>query len=191
MNTVAYGLLGLLSRAPQSGYDLMLRLKTFWPVSHSQIYPTLARLEEAGLISCTIHPQSGKPDRKVYSLTQAGVLAVEEWMAAPTAQPAIRDELSLKAYCVGGLVSPERAKELFLQRATECEERITLYETKLHAMKQQIGEGLDRNSPKFGGFILLTKEIARYRQELSWCHWVLRLLDLPPGADLFDHPMHP
>ncbi len=168
----------------------MLRLKTFWPVSHSQIYPLLAKLEEEGFVSSDIHPQSGKPDKKVYTLTPAGVSAVEEWIAAPAALPAIRDELSLKAYCVGAVVSPQRARHLFEKRAAECAERMATYEKRLHSMRAELaGKVPDQNSPAFGSYILLTKEIARYQHEIVWCRWVLGLLDLPQGANLLDHEM--
>ena len=48
-------LLGLLARSPSTGYDLARRMERpvgyFWSARHSQIYPELAKLERAGLVS--------------------------------------------------------------------------------------------------------------------------------------------
>src|ERR671932_705397 len=82
-STLGFALLGLLARGPLSGYDIASQLKRrvgpFWHARHSQIYPELARLETAGLVSYVRVEQHERPDKKVYSLTPAGRLALQEW----------------------------------------------------------------------------------------------------------------
>src|SRR5690606_24488121 len=52
VSTLGFALLSLLTRGPATGYDLAQRMKApighFWTAKHSQIYPELARLAEAG-----------------------------------------------------------------------------------------------------------------------------------------------
>ena|SRR5438067_527027 len=76
MTTIGYALLGLLAREPRSGYELAKELKVpvsfFWYAPHSQIYPELARLEAAGLVTHEKVEQQNRPSKKVYSLTEAG-----------------------------------------------------------------------------------------------------------------------
>ena len=48
------------------------------------------------LVTCVLEPQEGKPDRKVYSITDAGRVALGEWFDQPTAHPTVRDEFSAK-----------------------------------------------------------------------------------------------
>ena len=88
MTTLGYALLGLLAREQLSGYDLAQKLKMpvgfFWTARHSQIYPELARLEREGLVTFHEVPQRGKPDKKIYSLTEAGR---EEVAGGPGAAP--------------------------------------------------------------------------------------------------------
>jgi PadR family transcriptional regulator AphA len=97
MNTLSYGLLSLLTLHPASGYDLMLRLQLFWPANHSQIYPLLAKLEESGYVGYDVIPQSDKPDKKVYAITDTGKAVLKEWISAPTAANWLtKDELALK-----------------------------------------------------------------------------------------------
>src|SRR4051794_41987108 len=52
--SLRHAVLGLLTLAPSNGYELTRRfdesLSNAWSASHSQIYPQLAKLEEAGPI---------------------------------------------------------------------------------------------------------------------------------------------
>lgn len=193
MSTLAYGLLGLLARGPKSGYDLMLLMRSFhWTVSHSQIYPLLAKHEESGLVTCTTLRQVEKPDKKLYALTDGGLTAVEEWLLSPTAGPDFRDELVLKAYCLGGAISPARAKQLFTEREAIYAERYAFYAEKSEVLKNEVGGCItDLNSSAFGRFIVVQKGLSESRQGMQWCRWVIRLLEAPPGTNLFDLAFEP
>lgn len=101
LNTLSYGLLGLLASDSCSGYDLMLRIQPFWPAKHSQIYPLLAKLEREGLVQFVRIEQRDKPDKKVYSITEQGKSVVLDWLGEPPAEQMTRDELSLKTSAFG------------------------------------------------------------------------------------------
>ena len=68
-----HAILGMLSITPLSGYDLnrafVGSVAHFWHADQSQIYRTLDRLAADGAIKTKVIRQSGKPDRKVHSLT--------------------------------------------------------------------------------------------------------------------------
>ena len=53
-------------------------------------------MAQNNLVTCVLEPQEGKPDRKVYSITDLGRSALGEWFDQPTAHPTIRDEFSAK-----------------------------------------------------------------------------------------------
>ena len=65
--SLRHAILGLLARQPSTGYDLArlfdLSLRTTWHASHSQIYPELARLEEAGMVEVVGHGPRRKTTR--------------------------------------------------------------------------------------------------------------------------------
>ena len=65
LTTTSYAILGLLSIAPMSGYDLHQAvdrsIRHMWPISKSQVYAELARLEPLDLIAGTDVPRSGCP----------------------------------------------------------------------------------------------------------------------------------
>ncbi len=71
-----HAILGFLNYHPYTGYDLKkifdTSIRHFWPADQSQIYRTLARLEENGWAVMERIPQEDRPDRKVYHITEAG-----------------------------------------------------------------------------------------------------------------------
>lgn len=68
--------LGVLSHGPASGYDIKKYFEQtfshFYLAGYGSIYPALAELAAAGFVSCEAHSQTGRPDRKVYRLTDSG-----------------------------------------------------------------------------------------------------------------------
>lgn len=101
-NKTQYVILGLLSIGPQSGYDVKQTvdraLSHFWTEGYGSIYPILKRLEVQGLALSQIELQDGKPDRKVYEITDAGRTELRNWLAQPVEPPAVRNEMLLKLF---------------------------------------------------------------------------------------------
>src|SRR6202161_3746300 len=95
-------LLGLLAIEPMSGYDLGLTIRHsvghFWNESYGQIYPNLKKLANEGFVSCKTERQKGKPDRRIYSITEKGRERLREWLAVPPQPEIPRNELLLKLF---------------------------------------------------------------------------------------------
>lgn len=93
-------ILTVLSTRDATGYDITKEFSYsigyFWKASHQQVYRELNKMAQNSLVTCVLQPQDGKPDRKIYSITEAGRRALGEWFEQPTAQPTIRDEFSAK-----------------------------------------------------------------------------------------------
>ena len=73
-------LLEALAKQPDHGYELIRSLEQryggFYRPSPGSVYPTLQMLEDEGLI--TSEPVEGK---RVYTITEAGRAALDEWLA--------------------------------------------------------------------------------------------------------------
>ncbi|MET3288985.1 UNVERIFIED_CONTAM: PadR family transcriptional regulator AphA [Brevibacillus sp. OAP136] len=176
MNTLSYGLLGLLARKSCSGYDLMLQLQPFWQAKHSQIYPLLANLEGEGYLQYTRVEQTEKPDKKMYTITQKGRDALQAWLAEPASAPITRDELFLKTYCLW-LTDAQAAIALFSHRISEYEGKLATYQDMLADLKAKHGNTVeDFSSPFFGDFVLLHRAVRSSKDQLEWCQWVIGLL---------------
>jgi DNA-binding PadR family transcriptional regulator len=90
--SLEYAILGFLNYLPLSGYDLKKMFDTsvqhFWPADQSQIYRTLARLTQQGLIEMQVIHQEDRPDRKVYHITASGQEQLQGWLKGmPPAEP--------------------------------------------------------------------------------------------------------
>ncbi len=117
-----HAILGLLSHAPQSGYDLNRAFNSsivyFWYADQSQVYRTLDRLEADGAISTQVIPQSGRPDRRVHSLTESGRAELDAWLASPLEPQTDKDPLLARVFFAARL-GHEKVDEIL----TEAEER--------------------------------------------------------------------
>ncbi|MCR8842865.1 PadR family transcriptional regulator [Paenibacillus sp. SC116] len=173
LNTLSYGLLGLLAKEPCSGYDLMLRIQPFWQAKHSQIYPLLAKLERENYVQYERIEQRDKPDKKVYTITDLGREAVMEWLGEPPAETAFRDELSLKANCIW-MTDRNTAAPLFLARMKQLETKIAYYEKLLTRIPE---EERHIRSKHFGDYILLNRAISLAEGQIEWCKWVIQMLE--------------
>jgi PadR family transcriptional regulator AphA len=93
-------LLVYLASGASSGYDIAKGFRGsfgyLWNASHQQIYRDLASLHDNGLLSCETRPQVGKPDRKLYQLTEAGREAMQTFLATPTRPPKYNDAFMVK-----------------------------------------------------------------------------------------------
>ena len=101
-NKSRYALLGILSTCPGSGYDIKKFMEqstsNFWSESYGQIYPILKQLVEEGLATSHTEKQEGKPERYVYTLTDKGLEALQQWLTEPIEQAVERNELLLKLF---------------------------------------------------------------------------------------------
>ena len=182
---MGYAILGLLAREPLSGYDLASRTKErlgfFWQARHSQIYPELARLEDRGMVTHRVVEQQDRPDKKVYSATEAGLNALKAWVAEPPAPRAVRDEMVLKAYSVW-LVDPEGALTLFREQERRHRERLARYEEIEAWMQKEWGGDLEQiDSPHFASYATLQRGKGYEREYAEWCSWLANRLEKGVG----------
>ncbi len=102
-NRTAYVILGMLSIEPnKSGYDIRKAIESsvgyFWRESYGQIYPTLKRLAAEGLIAPSQSNSAPRQRRQEYSLTEAGHICLQEWLAQPFQNDPPRNEFLLKLF---------------------------------------------------------------------------------------------
>ena len=86
-----HAILVSLSEQSGSGYDLARRFDRsvgfFWSATHQQIYRTLRTMEDDGWVIVTPVRQHGRPDKKVYSVSDFGRVELARWIAAPLGGP--------------------------------------------------------------------------------------------------------
>lgn len=179
MNTLAYGLLSFLSRESLSGYDLMLRIQPIWEAKHSQIYPLLAKMESQGYIEHVLIAQSDKPDKKVYTITEAGLQALRDWLPQPASEPASRDESLIKAHAIW-LSDPATARKVFEDRIASYSKRLQRLEglrAKYDEDFLQSNADLDILSAEGSRYLLIRRSIEICKSEIEWSQWAISLVE--------------
>jgi PadR family transcriptional regulator, regulatory protein AphA len=110
VNPTEFAILGLLAEEARTGYDIKKvveeRLSHFWSESFGHLYPMLRRLHERGLVAQQVERQEARPDRKIYSITDAGRSALEAWFAEPPSPQRPRNEVLLRIF-LGRHTRPE------------------------------------------------------------------------------------
>ena len=95
-----HALLVALSERPGSGLELAGRFEKsigfFWHATHQQIYRVLGRMEADGWLGVETVPQTGRPDRRVYSVSPTGAQALADWLAEPLPMESFRSDLAVK-----------------------------------------------------------------------------------------------
>ena len=121
-----YPFLALLAAGPAHGYELRQAFEERFggllpPINAGQIYTTLARLERDGLVDGDDVAQDGRPNKRVYALTQTGRTALADWVEAPAPGARMKDEFFVKLVLAGltGVAEPraliERQRREYLQ----------------------------------------------------------------------------
>lgn len=92
-----------------TGYELMEvfrdSLNYFWTVQTSQLYRELQTLKELGWVTDTPVEQSGKPDKKIFSITDEGRAELARWLSSPYEEKSRRIPLLMRVFFSGELPS--------------------------------------------------------------------------------------
>jgi DNA-binding PadR family transcriptional regulator len=130
--TLGFALLGLLHQAPQSGYDLRKTFATTalgnYSSSPGAIYPALARLERARLVTRRVDRAHSLRPRAVYRPTQAGAAAMRRWLTRAVAREDVErriDELMLRFAFLWIIDDPRETDRFLSAFAGQVEAHVT------------------------------------------------------------------
>ena len=116
--------LGMLTDGRASGYDLKKQFEStfghFFAAGYGSIYPALSSLADKGLVTCEQIPQDGKPDRKVYEITDDGKAFLLKALENPAPSHKVRSEF-LATMCFAHLMPKEHVQAVLNKRIEECE----------------------------------------------------------------------
>jgi DNA-binding PadR family transcriptional regulator len=171
-----YAILGMLSIAPMSGYDIKKEVETsisnFWSESYGQIYPVLKSLIADKLVTKTVEKEAGKPDRHVYALTTKGRKELRRWLLEGSAPKVQRNEFLLKLFF--GEEIPARANIAHVQSFRDLQSGLL---QKYAAIEKQIARD-NAGNPNLP-FWLMTVRYGEHvsRALVEWCDKTLAELN--------------
>lgn len=172
-----YAILVALSEGPKSGYDVARQFDEsigfFWRARHSQIYREMGKLKEGGLATAEEVQQTGKPNRIVFTITDAGREALLQWSREPSEPPELKDHFLVQLYGIGS-VDLDGVRQNLLRRIERHQDRHAEY-----VMKHKLLEGSNLLSD-------VGKQLALevgMRWEWEWVDWCTQALErLSPEA---------
>ena len=176
--SVRNAILGFLAQKPRHGYELRAVFEavvggdTNWDVKPAQIYTTLDRLEEAGLVALSSDLGEGEePSRRVYSITPQGDEVLREWFAHGVPTEHQRDEFFVKLMVALASGEADPARLIQTQRANLYQE--------LHAATSQ----RDAYDPQteLAQILLTDKATMHLEADLRWLDMVEVRLDAIKG----------
>lgn len=172
--SLEHAILGFVNENPRSGYDLKKAFDSsvahFWPASQSQIYRTLERLTKSGLVEVEVIQQDGVPNRKVYHITETGLLELKEWLATPLPLADWREAFFIQVFWADAIRKDELVR-LLETRAEKHQERLDKYNRALVRFEEK---------PPAGSWDKVLQPLiveAGIEQEKAWLIWCERALE--------------
>ena len=171
--TVRNAILGLLALAPRHGYELRAAFEALaggeelWHVKPAQVYSTLARLEESGLVLQENNEQSSSLDKRIYAITPQGRAELQAWFTSGVDASYQRDEFYIKLMLslVSDAVDPDQVIQVQRSRLLQ-----DLHDVTLRCNRANSKAALAQ-------VILLEKVIMHIEADLRWLDLIESRLD--------------
>lgn len=134
---IHHAVLALLAEGPSHGYELKASFEEsvgpqWGALNIGHVYQVLDRVVRDGLATKQVVPQSERPAKTVYTLTDAGRAELDDWLATPfVREGGYRDDFFLKLFAASTL-GPRRLKQVIrVQREAYLGELAALGELRL------------------------------------------------------------
>lgn len=176
-----HAILALLIDHPYSGYDLAKdfdqSVNFFWKATHQQIYRELSKLEDQNFVRVEAIEQTGRPDKKLYHITEAGKSFLTQWLLEPCDVMPIKEDLLVKLWAANLIpieqsISVAKLIEEFKRHQQLHQQRLATY----HQLAQKFFTEPDQLPIAQKYRYLVLQRGIRYEEDyIAWCGEVLEL----------------
>lgn len=173
--------LAALLEGESSGYDLAkdfdASVANFWTATPQQLYRELDRLAEQGLIRARTVHQERRPNKRLFSLTDAGRDAIGSFTARAPKPSAIRDELLVKVQAAdaGDTAAVREFIQERLQWSTTKRQRYERLRARL--LDGRTEDEYVARAERIGPYLTLVRGIAFEEENIRWAKRALRILE--------------
>ncbi|MEU4253427.1 PadR family transcriptional regulator [Amycolatopsis sp. NPDC026612] len=181
-----HALLAALLEGEASGYDLAkgfdASVANFWAATPQQLYRELDRMAAEGLVGARLVHQERRPDKRLFSLTEAGHRSLHAFTARPPRPGVIRDELLVQVQAVdaGDETAVRRA---LAERMARAEAKIAGYERlRARLLDGRFEDDYLAEAERIGPYLTLMRGLSFERENLRWCEQSLKVLDRRAGG---------
>jgi DNA-binding PadR family transcriptional regulator len=175
-----------LLEGESSGYDLAKdfdkSVANFWMATPQQLYKELERLAEEGLIQARIVEQDRRPNKRMYSLTDAGYDDIRAFTGRPAKPTAMRDEMMVKVQALD-FGDAAAVRDLIAERLDRAEAKVQRYER----LRARILDGRSEEeflaaAPRVGPYLTLMRGISYEEENVRWARRALAIVEQRQGA---------
>jgi DNA-binding PadR family transcriptional regulator len=175
-----HAVLAALLEGEASGYELSKRfdvsVANFWSATPQQLYRELERLEGEGLIGGRVVEQRRRPNKRVFTLTNAGREELYAFTTQPARPMAMRDELLVKLQAVDA-GDPGAVMAALSERIEQSRGKLSLYDRlREHLLAGRSEAEYLREAERVGRYLTLMGGRMFEQQNLSWAKEVLAIL---------------
>ncbi|MEL6603997.1 MAG: PadR family transcriptional regulator [Cyanobacteria bacterium J06614_10] len=173
---LAHTILALLAKRPGSGYDISKHfdegISCYWKATQQQVYRELGKLKTQGWVNYETLPQDGKPDKKLYQITEAGWAELARWYGEPTEPTPIREDLLVKVLIGHKMPRAQLEKELRHRQQLHTE-KLAFYREKEAGLIAVVDQDVEMQFMH----LTLKRGIAYEISWLTWCEDVMAVLE--------------
>ena len=179
--------LAALLEGESSGYDLAkdfdASVANFWPATPQQLYRELDRLAEQGLIRARVVHQERRPNKRMFSLTEAGHDAIRQFTAKAPKPSVIRDELLVKVQAADA-GDMRAVRELIVERLQWARAKSQRYERlRAHLLDGRGEEEYLAQAERIGPYLTLIRGISFEEENIRWAEHALAVIERRLQAD--------
>jgi DNA-binding PadR family transcriptional regulator len=168
-----------------SGYDLAkgfdASVANFWMAAPQQLYRELDRMESDGLIEARLVQQVRRPNKRLFSLTEAGRQALRDFTAELPRPTAIRDELMVKVHAMDE-GDPDAVRAAITERLEWARAKLARYDR----LRDRLLDGRTEqehlaHAERVGPYLTLMRGRAFEQENITWAEQALRALEQRTG----------
>ena len=164
-----------------SGYDLAksfdASVANFWMATPQQLYRELDRLADQGLIQARVVHQERRPNKRMFSLTDAGHAAIRQFTAAAPKPSVIRDELLVKVQAADA-GDAQAVREFILERLQWNTAKLQRYERIRARLLDGRGEAeYLAETERVGPYLTLLRGISFEEENIRWAERALAVIE--------------
>jgi DNA-binding PadR family transcriptional regulator len=180
-----HAVLTALLEGEASGYELSKRfdvsVANFWSATPQQLYRELEQLESAGLLDARVVEQQRRPNKRVFSLTEAGHDELYAFTKQPSRPMAMRDDLLVKLQALDAS-DPEAVIMALAERLEQASAKLELYDR----LRDRLLAGRDeaeylKDGERIGPYLTLIGGRMFEQQNIRWITTVLEILEQRSG----------
>jgi DNA-binding PadR family transcriptional regulator len=148
----------------------------FWSATPQQLYRELDRLEADGLVDARVVRQQRRPDKRVFTLTDAGRAELYRFTGTAAKTAAIGDDLLVKLQAFDVDDAHAVAKEL-MARLDRARAKLATYDRLLADMLDGRDEAaFEREAERIGPYLALMGRRMYEQTNIRWCTAALEVL---------------